>query len=520
MTCTCHVGFFEPNPSFAIGDGDIETPIAAQIDRSHGVSNLKFDRKRCGYPVRVRGRARGLSEIPRIQEGDSNHSENVFEHAAPFFLPRMGYNRKEFQSQLSFTKLPDLLLKGECSMMPRDATYTFVTDSRNGLRGLFCSSWKPLILSEPEVHVQSESRLSGIARLVMCLLLAIFALSSVAIGRIEAYSITPSSMQTKIGLGGEDRAAMERRRTNKSQSSSRMTPNANGSQGTWTRALIADCGWEPCLPHDGRSRQEDPLDPCLRPLQWQSDLEKEVNREGGFPGKNHPKNTEATPTLGCDGTHLYGTFFHHAGIHMVAMDLDGNELWKREVGPFNPKMFEYGYAPSPLIYRSMIIVCAEYDGESFLVAVQAKTGKDVWRISRPSSISFSSPVVAHVAGKDQLLISGVNKVSSYDPMTGKSLWEVDGTTFATCGTMVWENDVVMASGGYPKKETIAVKADGSGTVLWRNDKKCYEQSMIVHRGHLYALTDDGIAFCWRISDGKEMWKKRLKGPVSASPVAG
>ncbi len=83
---------------------------------------------------------------------------------------------------------------------------------------------------------------------------------------------------------------------------------------------------------------------------------------------------------------------------------------------------------------------------------------------------------------------------------------------------MWDGDVVFASGGYPQSETVAIKADGSGEVLWQNGQKCYEQSMLATGGHLYALTGDGILFCWRGSDGQEMWKHRLRGPVSASPI--
>ena len=84
--------------------------------------------------------------------------------------------------------------------------------------------------------------------------------------------------------------------------------------------------------------------------------------------------------------------------------------------------------------------------------------------------------------------------------------------------MVWDGDIVFASGGFPKPETLAVKADGSGKVLWRNNQKCYEQSMLAYNGYLYGLTDGGVMFCWRGTDGQEMWKHRLTGPVSASPV--
>jgi outer membrane protein assembly factor BamB len=63
-----------------------------------------------------------------------------------------------------------------------------------------------------------------------------------------------------------------------------------------------------------------------------------------------------------------------------------------------------------------------------------------------------------------------------------------------------------------------VRADGSGQVLWRNKQRCYEQSMLAHAGYLYSFTDNGVMYCWRIDVGQEMWKKRLTGPISASPI--
>ena len=245
---------------------------------------------------------------------------------------------------------------------------------------------------------------------------------------------------------------------------------------------------------------------------WKKDLS-----HGGFP-KLHPKNTHATPTIACDGERLFVVFSHHDTAQATALDLEGKQVWQKTVSPFQPKRYEYGYAPSPLIYRGTVIIASEYDGDASLAALDRKSGDEVWRTPRPSNISYSSPVVAHLAGRDQLLMSGADQVCSYDPNTGKLLWSTPGTTAATCGTAVWDGNIVFASGGYPESETLAVKADGSGKVLWRNQQKCYEQSMLAHDGHLYALTGNGIVFCWRGSDGKEMWKQRLRGPVSASPV--
>lgn len=246
---------------------------------------------------------------------------------------------------------------------------------------------------------------------------------------------------------------------------------------------------------------------------WKVDVNK-----GEFPAKNHPKNTEASPTIASDGERLFATFYHHDKVEAVALDFEGREVWKEPVCPFRPRTFEYGYAPSPLLYADHVIIAAEFDGKSFLTALNRKTGQRAWQAPRPNMITFSSPVITHVAGKDQMLISGADSVWSYDPRNGKELWSTKGTTLATCGTMVWDGDIVFASGGYPKPETLAVKADGSGKVLWRNNQKCYEQSMLAFDGHLYGLTDSGVMFCWRATDGREMWKERLKGPVSASPV--
>ena len=244
---------------------------------------------------------------------------------------------------------------------------------------------------------------------------------------------------------------------------------------------------------------------------------KDVN-QGGFPAKNHPKNTEATSTVASDGERLFATFYHHDKVVAVALDLDGNRAWEKDVCPFRPRTYEYGYAPSPVLYRDTVIISAEYDGISHITALDRKTGERRWQAPRPTMISFSTPVIAHVSGKDQMLISGAQKIWAYDPAGGQSLWSAEGTTLATCGTMVWDGDTVFASGGFPKPETLAMKSDGSGEVLWWNNQKCYEQSMLAHQGYLYALNDNGVMFCWRGSDGKEMWKERLKGPVSASPV--
>ena len=247
-------------------------------------------------------------------------------------------------------------------------------------------------------------------------------------------------------------------------------------------------------------------------------LWQQIINRGGLPERIHPKNSHATSTVASDGKRLFAAAFHHESIHLTTLSLDGKPLWNKKIGPFRPQEYRNGYAASPILYGDHVIVLAECDDLSYMVALERTTGNEIWRTKRPSNISYSSPVIGRVAGRDQILIGGCHLVAGFDPTNGRRLWATKATTMATSGTLVWHDDLVFASGGFPDAETVCVKADGSGDIVWRNTQKCYEQSMIVYQGFVYAMNDAGIMFCWRGSDGKEMWKHRLQGPISASPV--
>ena len=248
-------------------------------------------------------------------------------------------------------------------------------------------------------------------------------------------------------------------------------------------------------------------------LLWKRDV-----NQGGYPDMIHPKNSHASSTIAVHENRLYCSVFHHDGIHVVALDMNGEPIWKREAGKFTPQKYKNGYAASPLLYGPNVIVAGDFDGKAFLVALDRASGQEAWRIDRPSRINYSSPVVARVAGRDQLLLSGGDIVAAYDPGNGKQLWKTAATTMATAGTMVWDGDLVFASGGFPKAETVCIRADGSEKIVWRNNQMCYAQSMLAVDGHVYAVNDTGIALCWNAKTGKELWRERLRGPVSASPI--
>lgn len=246
--------------------------------------------------------------------------------------------------------------------------------------------------------------------------------------------------------------------------------------------------------------------------EWQYELNR-----GGFPAENHPKNTEASPTIASDGERLIATVYHHQAVWATCLSLKGEKLWEKSIAKYDPNRYKYGYAASPVLYGDTVIIVYEYDGPSGLVALRTSDGSEVWRQDRPPTITFSSPVVTKHQGKDYLLISGNDFLRAYNPKTGKEIWSTPGISTATCGTVVWESGLAFASGGYPQSETLAVDIS-TGKVAWRNKSRSYEQSLIATGGHVYEYTENGVLICWEAKTGKEKWTQRWPGMNSASAV--
>jgi outer membrane protein assembly factor BamB len=242
--------------------------------------------------------------------------------------------------------------------------------------------------------------------------------------------------------------------------------------------------------------------------QWQKELHR-----GKFETAMHRENSQATSTVASDGERLYVLFLNDRKIWATALRLNGEQVWQTEVGTFASK---FGYSASPTIYRSLVIVGADHQEGGYLAALDRKTGEIVWRTSRPAKSSYATPRVVSLGGRDQLVICGCGEVAAYDPLTGKPLWKQEGTAESAVGTPVVSEDRVFASGGYPQQDTVAI--DGKAQVAWRKNVKAYCTSLLAHDGHLYLVSDDGVASCFEAATGAEKWKKRLGGGYRASPV--
>ena len=245
-------------------------------------------------------------------------------------------------------------------------------------------------------------------------------------------------------------------------------------------------------------------------LNWQTEV-----HQGGIEKKENKKSSQASATVACDGERLFITFQNSKAIYVTALSRSGKRLWQKQVSGF---VTHQGYGASPTVYKSLVIVSSDNKGGGAIAAFHRATGEIAWDHERPKLPNYTSPVILDVAGREQLLITGCDLVSSFDPLSGKPLWEVPGATTECVTSTVTDGRLIFTSGGYPKNHLSAVLADGSGTLVWEKSVRVYVPSLLARDGYLYAVIDEGVAMCWKSDTGEEQWKSRLGGAFTASPV--
>lgn len=243
---------------------------------------------------------------------------------------------------------------------------------------------------------------------------------------------------------------------------------------------------------------------------WQTDLHK-----GGLNLKGNAKSSLANSTVACDGDLVFATFLHDGAVYTTALDLAGKQVWQTKITDY---ILHQGFGSSPTVYGPLVIVSADNKGTGAIAGLERTTGKIVWKQDRPKLPNYTSPIILQVAGKEQLIFSGCDLVTSFEPLTGKKLWEIKGSTEECVTSTVTDGQLIYTSGGYPRNHLSAVRADGSGKIAWENGTRVYVPSMLLKDGYLYAVLDAGVATCWKCDTGEEKWKQRLSGTFSASPV--
>jgi len=239
--------------------------------------------------------------------------------------------------------------------------------------------------------------------------------------------------------------------------------------------------------------------------------------------KIHKDNSHASATVACDGERLFFPYQTDRSIKLAALSLEGKIVWNKTIGPYESVQ---GYSASAAVHKSVVIVPLDIKGASKLAALHRKTGEVVWE-ARRSGIheTYASPLVARVAGRDQVFIIGPDNTSSYDPDTGKFLWECKGPAQFCAAVVAFDTERIYSTGGWPERSLLAIRADGSGDVTkthvaWEGDKKVgYVPTPLLHDGLLYAVSDkSGLLRCYDAPTGKILWSKDLDAPFYSSPV--
>jgi outer membrane protein assembly factor BamB len=251
--------------------------------------------------------------------------------------------------------------------------------------------------------------------------------------------------------------------------------------------------------------------------------EKEVFRQDGSTAPRiHRKNSHASPTPLTDGERLY-VHFGHQGT--ACLDLTGKILWRNTL-KYEPV---HGNGGTPiLVDEALVFSCDGFD-KQFVVALDRKTGKEIWRTDRKSEsfkkFAFSTPLAIEVKGKKQVVSPGAGAVCAYDPATGKEIWRVqyeDG--YSVIPRPVFGHGLVFVCTGFDFPSLLAIRPDGQGDVTkshvaWSTSKRvALTPSLLLAGDELYMVSDLGMASCLDAKSGKVHWERRLGGNYSASPL--
>jgi outer membrane protein assembly factor BamB len=261
----------------------------------------------------------------------------------------------------------------------------------------------------------------------------------------------------------------------------------------------------------------------------------------------HRKNTYASPTMVTDGKLAYA-FFESAGLY--AYDFDGKLVWSVSLGG----IAKAGLGPgtSPILFEDLIILqCDQEMGRgsfaaavdkhsgkevwqqlpnvSYIVALDKKTGKEVWRRQRTTRRSWATPLIVKTADRVEMVTSGAERVTAYDPRSGRELWYMPGVRSHPIPSAVAGKGLVFLTAGSQAKVAIAVRPGGNGdltntpAVVWQYDKgTAYVPSPIAHGDYLYLMTDKGLVTCIDAATGKVLYeggRPPLPATFTASLVA-
>jgi outer membrane protein assembly factor BamB len=274
------------------------------------------------------------------------------------------------------------------------------------------------------------------------------------------------------------------------------------------------------------------LDARTGKVRWQ----QEAHRGAPFRGR-HRKNTYASETPFTDGERLYASFGQNIGLFCYTYD--GTLLWKKQWPPQRIYL-DFGTASSPVVHDGRIYLLHDSEEQSHLLALDAKTGEEIWRAERPATgmpkSSWMTPFVWKHPLRTEIVTTGHGFVISYG-LDGRELWRIGRMAMPTASPLAWNGLLFVGTGsqGDANRPFHAVRPGASGditlasgtrsseSIAWSHPRASgYTPSALVHDGRAYVVHDTGILIVLDALTGKEIYKARIGGgghTFSASPIA-
>jgi outer membrane protein assembly factor BamB len=254
---------------------------------------------------------------------------------------------------------------------------------------------------------------------------------------------------------------------------------------------------------------------------WQKTARREVPHEG-----RHPTNSFASASPATDGERLYVPFGSRG---FYCYDLQGNRIWEKDLGDMRTRN-SFGEGSSPALAGDKLIITWDHEGQSFIVALDKKTGSEVWRKNRDERSSWSTPVIVEVGGKLQAIVAASTRTRSYDVATGELVWEASGLTTNVIPTPVVGHGMIYVMSGYTGNSIQAIKLSARGdvsdsaSIVWSARKSApYVPSPVLSGERLYmGKSNDASLSCLNALTGEVHYQdQRLEGlrSIYASPVA-
>jgi outer membrane protein assembly factor BamB len=264
----------------------------------------------------------------------------------------------------------------------------------------------------------------------------------------------------------------------------------------------------------------------------------------------HKLNSRSSATPATDGKHVYVTFLRLRpkndddgplpnlrqktaiapdlipDLLVAAYDFAGNKVWEKVPGRFYSP---HGFCGSPILYKDKVIINGDQDALAYIVALDKKTGYEIWRVNRPSRMrSYCVPLIVDAAGKTQMVLTGNLGVHSYNPDDGTPIWNIKGPTEQYVASLVYGDGLFFMTAGFPDYHNLAIRPDGVGDItkshiVWHESKTkainaSYVPSPLAVGKFFYMISDRGYLSCFEAKTGQRTFMEKLGNHHSASPV--